>query len=341
MNAKPEKWHDLSATFSVKDHTVPGAFIAEVLLYDRLVIPIPPRISERVSKELAEKEWKRWVAEKWDPARQTQLIGILRDKLGDERVIQVPWTLDLQAEWERRMTSAQGDTDKTFQGAVGASLKQARRDGYFKTGEVLEGWVPAMSKAVVAVSTFRSLQDLKKSTGICSAPPQPVPKENLMAVLGFELFVPNDPDRKDYDLLSEAASVAADTNYRRKRTALYRWQEQFIRNGLTDEPSVKKAVKEMRDLVNDLNKETKWKWVRQVLSFFKVGKEVAKIVHPGAGDAAEVIISGGDFIVDHALGDVEPDLLGKPAAALVLDAQKRLGLKMTKEGRVSLKSAKG
>jgi hypothetical protein len=44
--------------------------------------------------------------------------------------------------------------------------------------------------------------------------------------------------------------------------------------------------------------------------------------------------------MDQALGDKESDILGKPAAALVLDVQKRLGLKRPKNGRVSLKSSK-
>jgi hypothetical protein len=38
-----DDWHELWATFSVKDHCQPGAFIAEALLYDRLVLPVVPR----------------------------------------------------------------------------------------------------------------------------------------------------------------------------------------------------------------------------------------------------------------------------------------------------------
>ena len=38
MNER-EHWHQICATFSVKDHVREGAFIAEILLYDYLYIP--------------------------------------------------------------------------------------------------------------------------------------------------------------------------------------------------------------------------------------------------------------------------------------------------------------
>jgi hypothetical protein len=339
MNGQLETWNELCATFSVKDHTLPGAFIAEVLLYDRLIIPIPPRIRDGVTKEEADQEWNRWKSKGWDPARQTQLIAILKHNLEDDRIIEAPWTSHLQTEWRKSMTKPDKDIPETLHAAVEADLNHARHHGYVLTGHILQQFAPAMAKTVVAVSTFRSLKDLMQRTPIQRAPPKRVDAQSLMAVLGFELFVPNDSDSNDFDLLSEAAAVAADATYRRKRTALYLWQQQFIRNGLTDELSVKTAVNRMGELVEDLNKETKWKWAKKVLSFFKAGKDVAELVNPAAKSVGP-FLSVGDYIMDQALGDKESDILGKPAAALVLDVQKRLGLKRPKNGRVSLKSSK-
>ena len=51
-----ERW----ATFSVNDHTAKKAFVSEVLLYDKLVIPYPP--------ENDKAEWKRWARKGWNPA---------------------------------------------------------------------------------------------------------------------------------------------------------------------------------------------------------------------------------------------------------------------------------
>jgi hypothetical protein len=44
-------------TYSVKDHCDPNAFVAEVMLYDRLVIPVPPDDKERA----------RWRKAGWQP----------------------------------------------------------------------------------------------------------------------------------------------------------------------------------------------------------------------------------------------------------------------------------
>jgi hypothetical protein len=54
-------------TFSVKDHSDPRAFIAEVMLYDRLVIPKPPNATERA----------RWEELGWAPERLESILEIL------------------------------------------------------------------------------------------------------------------------------------------------------------------------------------------------------------------------------------------------------------------------
>lgn len=51
---------ELWGTFSVTDHRRRRAFIADVLLYDRLAIPIPDGVDE----------WNRWERSGRDPERQ-------------------------------------------------------------------------------------------------------------------------------------------------------------------------------------------------------------------------------------------------------------------------------
>src|SRR5262249_41510246 len=46
-----ERW----GTFSVTDHTLPHAFVAEALMYDRLTIPVPPKAGDD-----ALDLWKKW-----------------------------------------------------------------------------------------------------------------------------------------------------------------------------------------------------------------------------------------------------------------------------------------
>ena len=48
---------ELWGTCSVRDHLARNAFVAEVLLFDRLVVPVPPAGDETEEKERWRKDW--------------------------------------------------------------------------------------------------------------------------------------------------------------------------------------------------------------------------------------------------------------------------------------------
>jgi hypothetical protein len=93
-----EARHQLWATFSVKDHCRRGAFIAEVLLYDKLLVPVVPTAEADLSPEEAAREMDRWRKSDWKRARQTDIVRILGD-----RVEPIPWTSVRQNEWRQEM----------------------------------------------------------------------------------------------------------------------------------------------------------------------------------------------------------------------------------------------
>jgi hypothetical protein len=64
-----ERW----GTFAVNDHLRKKAFVADVLLYDKLVIPYPPPDDP--------KEQERWNTEQWSPAWLESLLEILGDRV--------------------------------------------------------------------------------------------------------------------------------------------------------------------------------------------------------------------------------------------------------------------
>ena len=74
-------------TFSVKDHCAPNAFVAEVMLYDRLVVPRPPDENERI----------RWRNEGWNPDLLDKLLSIL-----GERAYVIDWDAIRQEKWRSR-----------------------------------------------------------------------------------------------------------------------------------------------------------------------------------------------------------------------------------------------
>jgi hypothetical protein len=321
-----DKWFELWGTFSVRDHCRRGAFIAEVLLYDQLLLPVVPTADdfereaqakgEKVDAgKLARQDWERWTKAGWNPARQTLLTIILRNK---DRVGLIPWTLDRQSEWKARMY---------------AEFSNARRDGYFLTGSVLEQFAPRMAKTIVAVSQYHSLAELRKGEGIRRVTPhKPLPSSTLLAVLGHELLLPGDPREDNFRYLEEALDISSDPTYRERRRSLYEWQQQFVKEGLTDTPSIKAAFDHMQTLVNDIRttneKQKRWRWAKRFFNFLGMTAKVAAIggvatATYAAGGAA--LASVGTFVIDEAAPKKMVEA-GLAAATLVLDARAKLGI---------------
>ena len=217
-------------------------------------------------------------------------------------------------------------------------VRRARSDGYAMTGSVLERFAPRMAQTVVAVSEYRSIEDLQSSTPIRRAGSiAALPAGSLLAVAGHELLVPEDPDRDDFQLLAEAAEVGSDPTYREKRKLLYLWQQEFVgSDDLTDAQSIRRAVEHMSDLVGDLNAATGrqriWKGVKKLFAFLKAGEKVGAFIEPAGATALGAAISVGDFVLDRSKPDIPGDE-ATPVAALLLDAQKRLGLTVTGDRR--------
>jgi hypothetical protein len=316
MDPSPnERWHQLWGTFSVRDHCRKGAFVAEVLLYDHLLIPVPPTPADGLTPEQAEAEWNRWETQHhWQPRRQREILEILGD-----RARQIPWTAELQEQWESAMQQ---------------EFSAARRNGYFMTGSVLQQFSPAMARSVVAVSRYHRLEDLPKAGIRQLHPAEKLPANTLLAVMGHELLLPDDPERDDPEVLREAVKVAADPAYRQRRQDLYEWQQQFLASGeTTDVESVRAAVAHMQKLVDELRTATarqkKWKWAKRFFSFLGVASKGAPLGGPAfaiPGASAGVIAAIGSFAVDEATARQRPAEPGVPAATLILDAQQKLGI---------------
>jgi hypothetical protein len=93
---KLQQW----GTFSVKDHVKARAFVAEVLLFDRLVIPRPATEKEMKAEGLgppSEDEVERWRNRNWFPERQRELLDILGEY---DLAIELPWGRQAQAHWQ-------------------------------------------------------------------------------------------------------------------------------------------------------------------------------------------------------------------------------------------------
>ncbi len=124
------------ATYSTRDHLAPKAFVADVMLYDRLVIPVPD--------EGDEAHWRDWNIE-----RQKQLLNIL-----GKRAVRVAWDANWQAKWKSQMEAA---------AAIGNATSP---DAFRMTPSVLLERVPETVTGVAAVATFASAAEMRSAMGM-------------------------------------------------------------------------------------------------------------------------------------------------------------------------------
>jgi hypothetical protein len=94
--------------YAVNDHLQKNAFVADVLLFERLVIPVPPENDPE-----ALRPWE----ENWEPDQQRELLDILGGI-----ACQVPWSSALrgqfQKEWATMELDAEADEWRRFPGNV-------------------------------------------------------------------------------------------------------------------------------------------------------------------------------------------------------------------------------
>lgn len=110
------------AAFSVKAHRNLAALATDILLYDRIILPVPED----------EPEYDRWVSRHWDPAAVA-----LRTVQAAGHIIPVPWTAELRTEW-----AARRDQLQDLEGEVAFGL----------TGMVYASYPPAWKEIVAGLA---------------------------------------------------------------------------------------------------------------------------------------------------------------------------------------------
>jgi hypothetical protein len=288
------------ATYSVRDHLARRAFVADVMLYDRLVIPVP-----------AEGDESHWAD--WDVARQEQLLKIL----GGRAVPRV-WDTNLQKKWESEMDRAK---------VVGAETSP---DAFRMTPSVLLESVPKTVTGVVAVATFASADEMRAALRMREIvlPPNgnnyaPGP---LAAVIGREFLVPDDRDKAEDDLLRAAVEIASDAGFRRKRAAYWRWQREFLEEcTVLDQRALDEAVEEMSDLIEEEKAEARKAKVRLGVSFaFAAGAAAVGMFTPPLAPLAVAggFMSVGGWAIDHLFDRQSNE---PKASAICVTAQREFG----------------
>lgn len=303
-----ERW----GTFSVRDHLGESPFVSDVLLFDRLVIPVPDASTTEF--------WRGY-----DPVRQEACLKVLGVKTNekDGLALTVPWNASKRERFKSRMSTAaalatqQRTPDQAYYLDPFEMTRQLVKD------EFLPALPTGVSKAwtVAAYASAHAFRDETQAT-------DPQRRRKLASILTHRFLAPTGADPKQ-ELLKRAVDLATTDAFRMKRSKFYEWQEEVIEEGIT--PG--KAIEEMEERLKAYNAaiNAAFKVTLQRYAFTVIPISIALGAAIIAGPMAGVVLAGSQGLVQltrfYTL-DRKPTIAGGDldAAAMIHDAQQTLAL---------------
>lgn len=319
---------ELWGTFSVKDHLRARAFVADVLLYDRLVIPRPPALSEEPGED-ARTSWRR---EGWDPDRLAELLEIL----GEARLaVEIPWGKQARTQWHQLMTAPDqlGAKRSELLDSVASQVKSAAPENaaYLATGGLLSMYVANQVQSEVArkllalgrtpgvevepVVAYGSYHDFAQEQRVEAATGEAAPTTlNPYTLFGWEFFVPEDSGKTDHQLLRDAVRLAGRPDFRETRQAFHGWLKLMNEGGV----DVETARREMLRMLHEYREFVRGSGLRTVVHY---AAKVAAVLSPLGGLAGNEIGVGvgvgtaaASLLIERYVPKAEADARVRPAA---------------------------
>jgi hypothetical protein len=331
--------NELWGTFAVDDHLPRRAFVAETILFDRVVIPLPPKGNDA--------EHRDWVRAGWQPDRLLEI----RKRLG-ALAVAVPWTEELRARWRAAYSSGAGRS--AIQAQLGNSAAgdvsaiksaPANVDPKYLTRSVLARKIAAPVDEIAdreLVSEIQALDvdpagtvevvvgygslakyraDGTASPGVIAQPAEVGPATLFVT---WDFLVPEDSTLSDTDLLLKAVALSSKDEFRDARRRFHEWRRKLAANGA----SVAQARAEMNRCLAACNEiTTKERRRTRCLTALQVVAAVAPLAdfaHPGVGTGAGVLLSAASMVAGRAVPHYK---VGEreSVAALVHDSREAFG----------------
>jgi hypothetical protein len=244
-------------TFSVADHLNPEAFLREVLVFDRLVVPYPDPATPGERQRWCRPDPKH-PSVTWSPGRLDQILAVLGTETepgynGAQVVQRSMWS---PFTWEVIKSNAdiamQANGDPYYATALGIGAGIAKPD--------------ELPNIVEAVAAYRSEQAWRKDTQPAPTPDiaatsasgqKHLPVMEALIQLPRPLMLPR-PGGDEMEMLRAAVDLSLSEDFRNARHAYFTWFRDFIaplrsgdldriRAGL-DPASIREAQKRLREL---------------------------------------------------------------------------------------------
>jgi len=344
---KTELW----GTFSVKDHIRPRPFVAEVLLYDKLMIPVPPISIEKKVKQDEKSEYKRWVENKWKPKRLFRLLDIIKEKNPD-LIVELPWDKHAREDWENlynsndtehfgknkttllQSTKYEIDVAKTtapndahYLATAGLISLYIANEMHNKVAKQLIALTKTPNTEIEPVIAYRSYQKFRKEQSLYSINQKITEKTiNPYALFGWEFFVPEDSDKSDEQLLRLALKLARNNELQESRQLFHSWLKQMY-EGNVDPEKAKEKMLSMLNQYQSIVRDSRIKTiVRYAAKIAPVLTPLTCFINPYIGVGLSVSAGFSPLFVEWMLPKKEPNLSYQPAS-LVYDARRFFGKK--------------
>lgn len=207
-------------TFSVADHLGPRAFVADVLLYDRLVIPVPD-----------DNERERWVGLGRHPEildRKLEILGYSRDP-EENLVAPVRWTEEYRQHLDREYPEERA---RAREATGEEAIAQAHEVDRGIIAALMSAGNPITPEFVPAYTSYPAIEADFRPAAV-SHDRVARPEDRLVGVIGWEFFVPADRALDDDGLLEEAVKLAHDKNFRQTRAAFHSFRREAIQQCAT------------------------------------------------------------------------------------------------------------
>lgn len=291
-----ERWGSLS----VADHTDTASLAANVLLYDRVIVPVMTHQADR-------NERAYWVSHGWDPDLQLRRLDQL-----EELAIRRPWDASRRELFRTRfaeLAAEQFDAEHIdAYGMTRAILAQEQ------VTEKLPG-----VQHVQVIPAYNSTVSLQQDFHLSNA-------HNYRSAQAFlltrRLAVPdgNDPEQT----LARSVELSREPSFRAKRSDLFDWQEFTSVKGCTPEAAVDR-ITEMVDAYNAEVKSASSK-VRWKLAFAVCGIGLGF----ASGVVAVATASAALSLVQFAMFDSKPAIEAGSTrpAAMFHDITARVGISL-------------
>lgn len=231
------------AIYSVRDHLAPYPFVADVLLYDRVRVPVPDPGDLRY-----------WTDHCWDPARQQRFV----DALG-ERAKPIRWSGPVRERWNSAYRVAS------------ESAQETGPDAFAMTRLELINSLPRSVTGVETVAAYRDWSHLQAEGQVTRLESPDSSFGIVSAAIAWDFAVPpqlgSAPADHDEELrvLEAAVRMSDGTGYRRNGAAYWRWVRDFAAGTVTGQEAIQDAVEELEELVLEQESFVRQTWADRVV----------------------------------------------------------------------------